>query len=79
LKPKKKPNKTPKTVKDFSLEDILNAHRPQTHFKHLEGIGCSHCGSTKVIDRGEVKVFRGHRMVLYHCWECKHDFYKEEM
>jgi transposase-like protein len=74
LKQKKKQNKTPKQLPDFSIEDILNAPKP----KPIEASGCPHCGSVNYISKNVVKVFRGQRMVVHHCHGCGQDFYKEE-
>ena len=63
---------------DFSLQDILNAPKPETGVKRTDGLGCNICGSLKFISKGEVKVFRGQRMKVYHCYGCGQDFYKPE-
>jgi len=78
MRQKKQHKKIPKKLPDFSLEDILNAPKPKADIKHIDGIGCLHCGSTKFISKGEVKVFRGQRMKPYHCFGCGRDFYKGE-
>jgi predicted RNA-binding Zn-ribbon protein involved in translation (DUF1610 family) len=77
MKPKKQPNKTPKTPKqlpDFSLGDILNAPIP----KPVVASKCPNCGSVQFISKNIVKVVRGERMVVHHCYGCGQDFYKEE-
>lgn len=78
MKQKKKKAKSPKTLQDFSLEDILNAPKPKAATKRADGLGCNICGSLKSISKGEVKVFRGQRMKVYHCHGCGQDFYKSE-
>jgi hypothetical protein len=78
LKRKKKQLKAPKKSPDFSLEDILKAPKPKAASKRADGLGCNNCGSLKFISKGEVKVFRGHRMKVYHCYGCGQDFYKAE-
>ena len=78
LKKKKKQIKTPKKLPGFSLEDILNAPKPKVANKRIDGLGCNNCGSLKFISKGEVKVFRGQRMKVYHCHGCGQDFYKGE-
>lgn len=74
MKQKKKQNKAPKKLPDFSIEDIINAPKP----KAIEASGCPNCGSVSYISKNIVKVFRGQRMVVYHCHGCGQDFYKEE-
>jgi len=78
LKKKKKQIKTPKKLPSFSLEDILNAPKPEVAKKRIDGLGCNNCGSLKFISKGEVKVFRGQRVKVYHCHGCGQDFYKSE-
>jgi len=78
MKQKKQNKKTPKKLPDFTLDDIINAPRPKVETKRLDGVGCQHCGSTRIIAKGEVKVFRGQRMKTYHCHNCGQDFYKGE-
>ncbi len=78
LKQKKKQRKTPKKLPYFSMEDILNAPKPKVPNKRIDGFGCNKCGSLKFISKGEVKVFRGQRMKVYHCHGCGQDFYKSE-
>ena len=74
----KKPHKNiPKKLLDFTLQDILNAPKPK-EIKRVDGIGCLHCGSTRIKAKGEVKVFRGQRMQPYHCYNCGQDCYKSE-
>jgi len=76
----KKPNKKSlKKSKDFTLSDILNASKPKSPVIRIEGIGCLHCGSTRIKAKGDVKVFRGQRMQPYHCFECGRDCYKDEI
>jgi len=75
----KKPHKkNSKKLPDFTIEDIINAPLPKTETKHIDGIGCLHCGSTRIRAIGTVKVFRGQRMQPYRCFACGRDFYKEE-
>ena len=76
MKKKKKQAKTTRKSPDFSLEDILNAPQLDETHRHTEGLGCNKCGSLKIISRGEVRVFRGQRMKVYHCHDCGQDFYK---
>jgi len=78
LKQKKKHIKAPKKLPDFSLEDILNAPKPKVASKRTDGLGCNKCGSLRFIFKGEVKVYRGQRMKVYHCYGCGQDFYKAE-
>lgn len=78
MKQKKKHIQTPKKLPDFNLEDILNASKLKTVNKRTDGLGCSNCGSLKFISKDEVKVFRGQRMKVYHCYGCGQDFYKAE-
>ena len=78
LKKKKKKINTPKKLPGFSLEDILNAPKTKVANKLIDGLGCNNCGSLKFISQGEVKVFRGQRMKVYHCHGCGQDFYKPE-
>jgi hypothetical protein len=78
LNKKKKQIKAPKKLPDFTLEDILNAPKPPVPGKRADGLGCHLCGSMKIISRGEIKVFRGQRMKVYHCHACGQDFYKPE-
>lgn len=78
MKQKKEKTKSPKELSDFSLEDILNAPKPKAAIKRADGLGCNICGSLKFISKGEVKVFRGQRMNVYHCHGCGQDFYKSE-
>ena len=78
MKQKKKQKWGQKKLPDFSLEDILNAPKPKAPIKHVEGLGCNNCGSLKFISKGEVKVLRGQRMKVYHCYDCGRDFYKGE-
>jgi hypothetical protein len=78
LKQKKKQQKTPRKLPDFSLQDILNDPKPETGVKRTDGLGCNICGSLKFVSKGEVKVFRGQRMKVYHCYGCGQDFYKAE-
>ena len=78
MKQKKKQRKTPKKLPDFSLEDIVNAPKPKVPSKRIDGLGCNKCGSLKFISKGEVRVFRGQRMKVYHCHGCGQDFYKGE-
>ena len=78
MKHKKKQHNIPKKLPDFSLEDILNAPKPKAPAKRADGLGCNSCGSLKFISKGEVKVFRGQRMNVYHCHGCGQDFYKSE-
>ncbi len=78
MKQKKKQKKTPKKLPDYSLEDILNAPKPESTIKRTDGLGCNYCGSLKFISKGEIKVVRGQRMKTYHCHECGKDFYKGE-
>ena len=79
---KKHIKKTPKKLPDFSLNDILNAPKPKAPSKHADGrssaLGCTICGSMRYISKGEIKVFRGERMKVCHCYECGQDFYKSE-
>ena len=76
----KKPHKqTPKKLPDFTLSDIINAPRPKPAVKRADGIGCLHCGSTKIKAKGTVKVFRGIRMQPYFCFDCKQTCYKDEI
>jgi hypothetical protein len=64
---------------NFSLNDILNAPVRKKDLKHnINGVGCLHCGSTRIKAHGPVKVFRGQRMQPYHCMECGRDCYKDE-
>ena len=75
----RKPHKqTPKKLPDFTLADILNAPKPKPQTRRADGIGCLHCGSTRIQAKSEVKVFRGQRMRVYHCFECGKDCYKDE-
>jgi hypothetical protein len=77
-KPKKiiPPTKLPD---DFKIGDILNAPVRKKDLKRVvDGTGCLHCGSVRIISKGEIKVFRGQRMKPYHCHECGQDFYKSE-
>jgi hypothetical protein len=78
LKQKKKDKKAPKKLHDFRLEDILNAPKPKIAGKRADGLGCNNCGGLKFISKGEVKVYRGQRMKVYHCYGCGQDFYKAE-
>ncbi len=78
MKQKKKQKKASKKLPDFSLEDIINAPKTKAAAKRSDGLGCTHCGSLKFISRGEVKVFRGQRMKVFHCHDCGKDFYKSE-
>ena len=78
MKQKKKKIKAPKKLPDFSLEDILNTPKPEAAKKRIDGLGCDNCGSLRYISKGEVKVFRGQRMKVYHCHACGKDFYKSE-
>jgi hypothetical protein len=78
LKPKKKNKKAPRKLPDFTLEDILNAPKPKAPGKRADGLGCTNCGSLRYISRGEVKVFRGQRMKVCHCYGCGQEFYKAE-
>jgi hypothetical protein len=78
LKQKKKQKKAPKKLPDFSLEDILNAPKPKAPGKSADGLGCTNCGSLRFISRGEIKVFRGQRMKVCHCYGCGQEFYKAE-
>jgi hypothetical protein len=76
----KKPHKKnqPQKLGDFTLGDILNARpKPQPEI-HVDGIGCLHCGSTRIKAKGDVKVFRGKRMQPYYCFECHQTCYKDE-
>lgn len=76
----KKPHKqTPKKLPDFTLSDIINAPRPKPVVKRIDGIGCLHCGSTKIKAKGTVKVFRGVRMQPYYCFDCHQTCYKDEI
>lgn len=75
---KKQHKKIPKKLPDFTLEDILNAPKPKTVTKRIDGTGCLHCGSTRIKAKGEVKVFRGKRMQPYFCFDCKQTCYKDE-
>jgi len=75
---KKQPKKIVKKLKDFTLADILNASKPKPEARRIDGIGCLHCGSTRIKAKGTVKVFRGQRMQPYHCFECGRDCYKDE-
>lgn len=77
MKQKKKPQVKPKAKPDFSLEDIINAPKPEAPMTPA-GSGCTHCGSRKFTSKGMVKVFRGQRMKAYHCYDCGRDFYKGE-
>jgi len=73
----KKPHKdTPKKSSDFTLQDILRA-RPKPVIR-IDGLGCLHCGSTRIKAQGEVKVFRGKRMQPYYCFDCRQTCYKDE-
>jgi hypothetical protein len=75
----KKPRKNvPKKLPDFTLQDILNAPKPKPAARRADGIGCLHCGSTKIKVQGEVKVFRGRRMQPYYCFDCRQTCYKDE-
>jgi hypothetical protein len=78
MKRKKKQKKSPKKLPDFSVEDILIAPKPEAVKKRSDGLGCNKCGSLRFISKGEVKVFRGQRMKVYHCYGCGKDFYKSE-
>ena len=78
LKQKKKHIKAPRKSPDFSLEDILNAPKPRVAAKRADGLGCNNCGSLRFISKGDVKVMRGQRMKVYHCYGCGKDFYKAE-
>jgi hypothetical protein len=78
MKRKKEKAKSPEKLPDFTLEDILNAPKPKAAGKRADGLGCNSCGSLKFISKGEVKVFRGERMKVYHCHGCGQDFYKSE-
>ena len=78
MKRKKKQIKTTKKLPDFTLEDILNAPKPKVAKKRIDGLGCNKCGSLRFISKGEVRVFRGQRMKVYHCHGCGQDFYKSE-
>ena len=78
MKKKKKQAKAPRKSPDFSLEDIINAPRPAVAGKREDGLGCNKCGSLKFISKGEIKVFRGQRMKVFHCHGCGQDFYKSE-
>ncbi|MFC1921084.1 hypothetical protein ACFLYQ_05100 [Chloroflexota bacterium] len=75
---KKKKNRSPRKLPDFSLDDIINAPRPETAKKRSDGLGCTKCGSLKFISKGEIRVFRGDRMKVYHCYGCGQDFYRSE-
>lgn len=75
---KKHIKKTPKKLPDFSLNDILNAPKPKAPSKHADGLGCTICGNMRYTSKGEIKVFRGERMKVCHCYECGQDFYKSE-
>ena len=74
----KKKQKVPKKLPDFTLEDILSAPKPQAAGKRADGLGCNSCGSLNIISKGDVKVFRGQRMKVYHCYGSGQDFYKPE-
>jgi hypothetical protein len=78
MKQKKKQIKAPKKSPYFTLDDILNAPKPEEPGKRADGLGCNNCGSLKFISKGEIKVFRGQRMKVYHCYGCGQDFYKPE-
>ncbi|MFC1988503.1 hypothetical protein ACFLVJ_01550 [Chloroflexota bacterium] len=78
MKHKNKKVKATRKLPDFSLEDILTAPKSKTDVRRITASGCTNCGSLKFISRGEVKVFRGERMKVYHCHECGKDFYKGE-
>ncbi len=78
MKQKKKQKGGQEKLPDFSLEDILNAPKPKAAIKHIDGLGCTNCGSLKFISKGGVKVVRGQRMKTYHCYDCGQDFYKGE-
>ena len=71
---RKQQNKTPKQLPDFNLGDILNAPKP----KPVIASACPNCGSVQYISKNIVKVVRGQRMVVHHCYGCGQDFYKEE-
>lgn len=78
MKQKKKHIKAPKKLPDFTLEDILNAPKPKATGKRADGLGCNICGSLRFTSKGEVRVFRGQRMKVYHCFGCGQDFYKAD-
>ncbi len=78
MKQKKKQKKGQKKLPDFTLEDILNAPKPEATVKRVDGLGCTICGSLKFIAKGEVKVMRGQRMKTYRCYDCGQIFYKGE-
>ena len=78
MKQKKKRIKPTNKLSDFTLDDILNAPKPEPTGKRADGLGCNICGSLRFISKGEVKVFRGQRMKVYHCYGCGQDFYKPE-
>jgi hypothetical protein len=78
MKKKKKQLRAPKQLPDFSLGDIVNAPKPKVPAKRADGLGCNYCGSMNFISKGDVKVFRGDRMKVYHCHGCGKDFYKPE-
>ncbi len=78
MKQKKKRIMKPGKLPDFSLEDIVNAPKPKVPSKRIDSLGCNKCGSLKFISKGEVRVFRGQRMKVYHCHGCGQDFYKSE-
>ena len=78
MKKKKRKQRASRKSADFSLEDILNAPSPAVPEKREDGLGCNICGSLKYISKGQVKVFRGQRMKVYHCHSCGQDFYKGE-
>ena len=68
-----------KLPEDFKLEDILNAPVRKKDIKYtFDGVGCLHCGSTRIIVKGKVKVFRGQRMQPYYCYQCGRECYKNE-
>jgi DNA-directed RNA polymerase subunit RPC12/RpoP len=78
MKQKKKQQRAPKKLPDFSLEDIINAPKPKVATKRTDGLGCTYCGSVRFISKDDVKVMRGQRMKVYHCYGCGKDFYKGE-
>ena len=78
MEQKKTHKKNLKKLLDFTIEDIINAPRPKPDIRHVDGVCCLHCGSTRIRAIGTVKVFRGQRMQPYRCFACSRDFYKED-
>jgi len=63
---KKQPKKSPTHQATGRLQNRRHPGTPRYAKKdiktYIDGTGCLHCGSLKIVSRGEVKVFRGQRM-----------------